>query len=101
MKGPGTLPGSKVDGRDGIVETAARAGRGGDRPRDPGPGPLGHRRGVLGSALDLAAPETMWELTTETPTPHLAAVGADRAFEVGLTGLMSHARTLLPRRPGR
>lgn len=60
---------------------------------------------VLGSALDLAAPETMWELTTETPTPHLAealaAVGAgraDRAFEVGLTGLMDHARALL-RRP--
>ncbi|MGY4976047.1 TetR/AcrR family transcriptional regulator [Streptomyces sp. 900105755] len=57
---------------------------------------------VLGSALDLAAPETMWELTDRTPTPHLAqalaAVGdgrADRAFEVGLTGLMNHARTLL------
>jgi AcrR family transcriptional regulator len=56
---------------------------------------------VLGSALDLAAPETMWELTDGTPTPHLAealaAVGdgrADRAFEVGLTAFMNHARTL-------
>ncbi|MFF4584345.1 TetR/AcrR family transcriptional regulator [Streptomyces sp. NPDC001388] len=56
---------------------------------------------VLGSALDLAAPETMWELTDDTPTPHLAealaAVSenrADRAFETGLQGLMNHARTL-------
>ncbi|MEU5278655.1 TetR/AcrR family transcriptional regulator C-terminal domain-containing protein [Streptomyces asoensis] len=56
---------------------------------------------VLGSALDLAAPETMWELTAETATPRLAealtAVGhdrADQAFEVGLTGLMNHARAL-------
>jgi hypothetical protein len=56
---------------------------------------------VLGSALDLAAPETMWELTDSTPTPHLAqalaAVGdgrADRAFEVGLTAFMNHARAL-------
>ncbi|MEW2301915.1 TetR/AcrR family transcriptional regulator C-terminal domain-containing protein [Streptomyces sp. NPDC006655] len=58
---------------------------------------------VLGSALDLSAPEAMWELTARTPTPHLAealaAVGegrADRAFEVGLTGLMNHARALRP-----
>ncbi|MFF3940269.1 TetR/AcrR family transcriptional regulator [Streptomyces phaeofaciens] len=56
---------------------------------------------VLGSALDLAAPETMWELTEESPTPHLAealaAVGehrADRAFELGLTGFILHARSL-------
>ena len=56
---------------------------------------------VLGSALDLAAPETMWELTDSTPTPRLAealaAVGAgraDRAFEVGLTAFMNHARSL-------
>jgi len=62
---------------------------------------------VLGSALDLAAPETMWELTEETPTPRLAealaAVGegrADRAFEVGLAGFMNHARSLrLPYAP--
>jgi AcrR family transcriptional regulator len=56
---------------------------------------------VLGSALDLAAPETMWELTEQIPTPHLAqalaAVGegrADRAFEVGLAGFVNHARAL-------
>ncbi|MFJ9818683.1 TetR/AcrR family transcriptional regulator [Streptomyces sp. NPDC101151] len=56
---------------------------------------------VLGSALDLAAPEAMWELTDRTPTPRLAealaAVGegrADRAFEVGLTAFMNHARAL-------
>ncbi|MFB7505016.1 TetR/AcrR family transcriptional regulator [Streptomyces broussonetiae] len=56
---------------------------------------------VLGSALDLAAPEAMWELTDSVPTPHLAqalaAVGegrADRAFEVGLTAFMNHARAL-------
>lgn len=56
---------------------------------------------ILGSALDLAAPETMWELTEEVPTPRLAealsAVGegrADRAFEVGLAGFLRHARAL-------
>ncbi|MEU1272229.1 TetR/AcrR family transcriptional regulator C-terminal domain-containing protein [Streptomyces sp. NPDC005799] len=56
---------------------------------------------ILGSALDLAAPETMWELTEEVPTPRLAealaAVGegrADRAFEVGLAGYLRHARAL-------
>ncbi|GLX53166.1 tetracycline repressor, C-all-alpha domain protein [Streptomyces hygroscopicus subsp. hygroscopicus] len=55
---------------------------------------------VLGSALDLAAPETMW-VTDRAATPRLAAalaaVGdhrADRAFEVGLTAFMNHARTL-------
>ncbi|MGW1805496.1 TetR/AcrR family transcriptional regulator [Streptomyces sp. NPDC002078] len=57
---------------------------------------------VLGSALDLAAPETMWELTDRIATPHLAqalaAVGegrADRAFEVGLAAFLNHARALL------
>ncbi|OIJ68115.1 TetR/AcrR family transcriptional regulator C-terminal domain-containing protein [Streptomyces mangrovisoli] len=56
---------------------------------------------VLGSALDLAAPEAMWELAEGTPTPRLAealaAVGegrADRAFEVGLTAFLAHARAL-------
>ncbi|MEW1723238.1 TetR/AcrR family transcriptional regulator C-terminal domain-containing protein [Streptomyces sp. NPDC093109] len=56
---------------------------------------------VLGSALDLAAPETMWVVTESTPTPQLAealtAVGegrADRAFEVGLKGLLNHARAM-------
>lgn len=56
---------------------------------------------VLGSALDLAAPETMWELPDETTTPRLAealdAVGegrADRAFAVALEGFLAHARTV-------
>ncbi|MFE0453651.1 TetR/AcrR family transcriptional regulator [Streptomyces sp. NPDC058914] len=56
---------------------------------------------VLGSALDLAAPETMWELSERTPTPRLAQAlaevaedRADRAFEVGLTGFLAHARAL-------
>ncbi|MEU3618521.1 TetR/AcrR family transcriptional regulator C-terminal domain-containing protein [Streptomyces sp. NPDC006872] len=55
---------------------------------------------ILGSALDLAAPETMWELTDDAPTPHLAEAlaavpegRADQAFEVGLRGLMTQART--------
>ncbi|MFE1547183.1 TetR/AcrR family transcriptional regulator [Streptomyces sp. NPDC058718] len=57
---------------------------------------------VLGSALDLAAPETMWELADETATPRLArALGAipegraDQAFELALTGYLAHVRTLL------
>lgn len=56
---------------------------------------------ILGSALDLSAPETMWELTEQTPTPHLAEAlaavpgdRADQAFEVGLAGLMNHARAI-------
>ncbi|MER5253709.1 MULTISPECIES: TetR/AcrR family transcriptional regulator C-terminal domain-containing protein [unclassified Streptomyces] len=57
---------------------------------------------VLGSALDLAAPEAMWELPDETATPALARAldavprgRADRAFELALTGFLAHARTLL------
>ncbi|CAK7283532.1 TetR/AcrR family transcriptional regulator [Streptomyces sp. RM1] len=56
---------------------------------------------VLGSALDLAAPEAMWEPADRASTPRLAAalaaVGdrrADRAFEVGLTAFLNHARAL-------
>ncbi|WP_371658037.1 TetR/AcrR family transcriptional regulator [Streptomyces sp. NBC_00280] len=58
---------------------------------------------VLGSALDLAAPATMWVVTESTPTPRLAealaAAGegrANEAFEVGLKALMNHARALRP-----
>ncbi|KUN87022.1 TetR/AcrR family transcriptional regulator [Streptomyces griseoruber] len=61
---------------------------------------------VLGSALDLAAPETMWELTEDTPTPRLAEAlaavpegRADRAFEVGLEALLNHARSHLTAGP--
>lgn len=57
---------------------------------------------VLGSALDLAAPETMWELPDDTTTPRLAealaAVGtgrADAAFELALGAFIGHARALL------
>ncbi|MEU0404154.1 TetR/AcrR family transcriptional regulator C-terminal domain-containing protein [Streptomyces sp. NPDC006197] len=57
---------------------------------------------VLGSALDMAAPETMWELADETATPQLArALGAvsegraDRPFEMALAGYLAHVRTLL------
>ncbi|MFF9847578.1 TetR/AcrR family transcriptional regulator [Streptomyces litmocidini] len=57
---------------------------------------------VLGSALDMAAPEMMWELADETATPQLArALGAvsesraDRAFEMALAGYLTHVRTLL------
>ncbi|MFC7965807.1 TetR/AcrR family transcriptional regulator [Streptomyces cinereoruber] len=56
---------------------------------------------VLGSALDLAAPEAMWELADETATPRLArALGAvpegraNQAFELALTGYLAHVRTL-------
>ncbi|MFF5978608.1 TetR/AcrR family transcriptional regulator [Streptomyces olindensis] len=56
---------------------------------------------VLGSALDLAAPETMWELTASAPTPRLAEAlsassegRADRAFDVGLAAFLAHAREL-------
>ncbi|MCX4912202.1 TetR/AcrR family transcriptional regulator C-terminal domain-containing protein [Streptomyces sp. NBC_00687] len=63
---------------------------------------IGLENVVLGSALDMAAPEMMWELTDETATPHLAAAlaamgkgRADAAFELALTGLLSHARSLL------
>ncbi|MEU3884252.1 TetR/AcrR family transcriptional regulator [Streptomyces californicus] len=59
---------------------------------------------VLGSALDLAAPETMWELPTGSPGTEnladaLAATGpgrADAAFELALEAFMEHCRTLGP-----
>ncbi|MEU8526782.1 TetR/AcrR family transcriptional regulator C-terminal domain-containing protein [Streptomyces sp. NPDC048629] len=56
---------------------------------------------VLGSALDMAAPEAMWELTDEAETPQLArALGvtdtrSEAAFELALTGYVAHLRTLL------
>ncbi|NEB28393.1 TetR/AcrR family transcriptional regulator [Streptomyces sp. SID14446] len=63
---------------------------------------IGLENVVLGSALDMAAPEMMWELTDETATPHLAAAlaamgrgRADAAFELALTGFLSHARSLV------
>ncbi|WP_055697383.1 MULTISPECIES: TetR/AcrR family transcriptional regulator [Streptomyces] len=57
---------------------------------------------VLGSALDLAAPEAMWVLADETATPALARAldavppgRADRAFELALEGFLEHAREML------
>ncbi|MCX4693643.1 TetR/AcrR family transcriptional regulator [Streptomyces sp. NBC_01408] len=55
---------------------------------------------VLGSALDLAAPEAMWEPSPETPllAGALAAVGpgrADAAFDVGLAAFLAYAGTRL------
>ncbi|GAA3173615.1 MULTISPECIES: TetR/AcrR family transcriptional regulator C-terminal domain-containing protein [Streptomyces] len=56
---------------------------------------------VLGSALDLAAPETMWEVADPAGTPRLAAAvahagphRADTAFELSLTGVMDRVRAL-------
>lgn len=54
---------------------------------------------ILGSALDLAAPEAMWEPTAQTPllAGALKAVGpgrADAAFDTGLAAFMSYARTV-------
>ncbi|MCP3758048.1 TetR/AcrR family transcriptional regulator C-terminal domain-containing protein [Streptomyces sp. TBY4] len=55
---------------------------------------------VLGSALDLAAPDAMWEPTPGTPllARALAAQGpgrAEAAFEVGLAAFLAYARDLL------
>ncbi|QCW77435.1 TetR/AcrR family transcriptional regulator [Streptomyces sp. S6] len=56
---------------------------------------------VLGSALDLAAPETMWELPQDSPETEklaeaLAATGprrADAAFELALEAFVEHCRS--------
>ncbi|GAA3396316.1 TetR/AcrR family transcriptional regulator [Streptomyces roseoviridis] len=57
---------------------------------------------VLGSALDMAAPEMMWELADETATPRLAAALAavaggrsDASFELALDGCLARCRRLL------
>ncbi|MER5812421.1 TetR/AcrR family transcriptional regulator C-terminal domain-containing protein [Streptomyces sp. NPDC002033] len=54
---------------------------------------------ILGSALDLAAPEAMWEPSEHTPllAGALAAGGpgrADAAFDLALTALLSYAAAL-------
>ncbi|MFG2980239.1 TetR/AcrR family transcriptional regulator [Streptomyces sp. NPDC048258] len=54
---------------------------------------------ILGSALDLAAPEAMWEPSPQTPllARALATVGpgrADAAFELGLAAFLAYARTV-------
>lgn len=57
---------------------------------------------VLGSALDLAAPDTMWELPDDTTTPRLAealaAVGPSRAnaaFDLALDAYLTRCRAML------
>ncbi|MFD7298080.1 TetR/AcrR family transcriptional regulator [Streptomyces sp. NPDC059897] len=57
---------------------------------------------VLGSALDMAAPDTMWEPTEEGLTPMLERALAagpegrtDAAFELALAGFVTHCRVLL------
>ncbi|MEV0087167.1 TetR/AcrR family transcriptional regulator C-terminal domain-containing protein [Saccharopolyspora sp. NPDC050642] len=56
---------------------------------------------VIGSALDLAAPEVMWEIPEGVEAPNLAAAlaaqetstdRAERAFEVGMATLLDAAR---------
>jgi len=53
---------------------------------------------VIGSALDLAAPEVMWEIPDDVTAPNLAAAldaqnhaarRAERAFEAGLAALLA------------
>ncbi|MCZ4609890.1 TetR/AcrR family transcriptional regulator C-terminal domain-containing protein [Streptomyces sp. Lzd4kr] len=62
---------------------------------------------VLGSALDLAAPEAMWEIADVSATPRLAealaALGdsrSDRSFHLALEGFLAHARRTLEARGG-
>ncbi|MYS40233.1 TetR/AcrR family transcriptional regulator [Streptomyces sp. SID5998] len=57
---------------------------------------------VLGSALDMSAPEVMWVVGEEAQAPRLAqaqaATGparADRAFDLTLAGFLTHCRGLL------
>jgi len=57
---------------------------------------------VIGSALDLAAPEVMWEIPADVEAPRLAealarqespAHRADSAFELGLRALLNTLTT--------
>ncbi|GHB48577.1 tetracycline repressor, C-all-alpha domain protein [Streptomyces viridiviolaceus] len=57
---------------------------------------------VLGSALDMSAPEVMWVVGGEAEAPRLAAAQAatgparaDRAFGLTLEGFLAHCRGLL------
>ncbi|KUL38746.1 transcriptional regulator [Streptomyces sp. NRRL F-4489] len=59
---------------------------------------------VLGSALDMSAPEPMWEVSGDAEAPRLAAAQAatgpdraDAAFELTLAGYLAHLRALLER----
>ncbi|MGW7492352.1 TetR/AcrR family transcriptional regulator C-terminal domain-containing protein [Streptomyces sp. NPDC054786] len=57
---------------------------------------------VLGSALDMSAPETMWEVSEGGCAPRLSAAQeatgparADQAFDLTLAGFLAHCRGLL------
>ncbi|WP_447035725.1 TetR/AcrR family transcriptional regulator [Streptomyces sp. DSM 118878] len=63
---------------------------------------------VLGSALDMSAPEDMWVIGEEAEAPRLAlaqaAAGparADRAFGLTLAGFLTRCRVLLEESPAR
>ncbi|MFI8996901.1 TetR/AcrR family transcriptional regulator [Streptomyces sp. NPDC053542] len=56
---------------------------------------------VLGSALDMSAPETMWEVTEGVHAPHLTAAQsatgpsrADQAFDLTLAGFLEYCRAI-------
>jgi AcrR family transcriptional regulator len=65
---------------------------------------------VIGSALDLAAPDVMWEIPEDVDAPHLASAltsqsnpehRADNAFEFGLSTLLASIKARSgQRRPG-
>ncbi|MGW4161767.1 TetR/AcrR family transcriptional regulator C-terminal domain-containing protein [Streptomyces sp. NPDC004788] len=70
--------------------------------RDVMPVLIGMENLVLGSALDMTAPASMWELPDETTTPLLARAltemtedRADEAFELALAGYLEHCRRRL------
>lgn len=70
--------------------------------RDVMPVLIGMENLVLGSALDMTAPASMWELPDETTTPRLARAltemtedRADEAFELALAGYLEHCRRRL------
>lgn len=58
---------------------------------------------VLGSALDMSAPEVLWVVAEESDAPRLAAAQkatgparADRAFDLTLAGFLAHCRGIGP-----
>lgn len=61
---------------------------------------------VLGSALDMSAPDTMWDVEAGNAVPRLAAAQAaigparaDQAFDLTLAGFLAHCRELLKTGP--
>ncbi|WP_157252979.1 TetR/AcrR family transcriptional regulator C-terminal domain-containing protein [Nonomuraea typhae] len=59
---------------------------------------------VLGSALDLAAPDPIWQVTAETPALARAVAAAppdrsDAAFDLALEAVLSHVKRMRDRPP--